>query len=222
MLPSIALSPVFKGIDPDVVGHLLDEAGYSARQYASGDVIALKGSRLSSLMIVAEGVVAAETADPAGKTLKIDSIKAPALVTPFCLYAPNNVLPVNIAARTPVVIVQVGRDAFTSMLMRERRLLENFLEIISSRDKILSDRVVYLAYKTIKGKFANYLLNKMETEGMSFRNDLSQREMAELFGVTRPALARAIGEMCAEGAIYVSSKNITILFAEKLKQYAKN
>ncbi len=222
MFLAIAQCPVFRGIDPDRIEALLKAVHYSVRQYASGDIIALKGSRMTSLMIGVDGVLSAETIDSAGKTLRIDKIKAPALITPFCLYAPHNVLPVNISAHTPASVLSIGRDDFTGLLMQDRTLLTNFLEIVSARDKVLTDRVVYMAYKTIKGKYANYLLNKMETEGTSFRNDLSQREMADLFGVTRPALARAIGEMCAEGAIYVSSKQITILFAEKLKQYAKN
>ena len=83
--------------------------------------------------------------------------------------------------------------------------------------------MVYRTYKTMKGKFANYLLNLMEEqEGCELNNALTQREMADMFGVTRPALARAIGEMAAEGSIYVQGKRITVLFPEKLKQYAKN
>ena len=128
-----------------------------------------------------------------------------------------------LTARTPATILALGRDAFTDLLGRERALLVNFLEILSAPNTFLSERVVYRTYKTMKGKFANYLLNLMEEqEGCELNNALPQREMADMVGVTRPALARAIGEMAAEGSIYVQGKRITVLFPEKLKQYAKN
>ena len=117
----------------------------------------------------------------------------------------------------------VAREDFSRMMCENMEVMTNFMRIISTPNRFISDKVVYLTYKTMKGKFANFLLDQIEENGnTTFRNPLTQREMAEMFGVTRPALARAIGELADEGTIYVKGKEISVLFTEKLRQYAKN
>ena len=223
MTKPLSACRLFRGVDPERILPLLKEAGVRTRSYAKGDVIAPQGARYTQLLLLTEGTVSAETTDSLHNTLHVERISAPALIAPTCLFAENDRLPAGLTARTPVTILTLGRDAFSALLQREGDLLVNFLEILSSSNTFLSERVVYRTYKTMKGKFANYLLNLMEEQGThELRNTLTQREMAEMFGVTRPALARAIGEMADEGSIYVQGKQITVLFPEKLKQYAKN
>ena len=223
MTKPLSACRLFRGVDPERILPLLKEAGVRTRSYAKGDVIAPQGARHTQLLLLTEGTVSAETTDSLHNTLHVERISAPALIAPTCLFAENDRLPAGLTARTPVTILTLGRDAFSALLQREGDLLVNFLEILSSSNTFLSERVVYRTYKTMKGKFANYLLNLMEEQGSNeLHNTLTQREMAEMFGVTRPALARAIGEMADEGSIYVQGKQITVLFPEKLKQYAKN
>ena len=223
MTKPLSACRLFRDVEPERIRPLLEEAGARTRTPAKGDVIAPQGARHTQLLILTEGTVSAETTDSLHNTLHVERIAAPSLIAPLCLFAENDRLPAGLTARTPATILALGRDAFTDLLGRERALLVNFLEILSAPNTFLSERVVYRTYKTMKGKFANYLLNLMEEqEGCELNNALTQREMADMFGVTRPALARAIGEMAAEGSIYVQGKRITVLFPEKLKQYAKN
>ena len=223
MLHTLSNTALFKGINPEEVSRLLATLPCQSRAYAKGDVIALQGSRYGQLMVLVEGHAVAETTDRSQNTLKVEHISAPALIAPTYLFAEDNQLPVNITARSAVHMVFLGKENLCALMQENRQVMLNFLGIVSTPNKFISEKVVYLTYKTIKGKFANFLLDKIaETGSSSFRNTLTQREMAEMFGVTRPALARAIGELAGEGAIYVKGKEITVLFSEKLRQYAKN
>lgn len=218
-LPNLGL---FKDMNTVEITRLLEVCRHSVKTYSKGEIIALKGARYHSLMILSQGSIAAETIDRDDMVLKKETIQAPALITPTHLFAEDNRLPVNITARTAVHLILIARDDFCAMMQKDERVLKNFLEIISTPNRYISESVVYLTYKTIKGKFANYLLDRIERHGCNdFRNDLTQREMAELFGVTRPALARAIGELVDEGTIYVKGKDINVIFVEKLRHYAK-
>ncbi|MCD7970918.1 MAG: Crp/Fnr family transcriptional regulator [Alistipes sp.] len=214
---------LFAGIDSLRLAAIFNGYGFRSLSYPAGEIFAIKGAKYSSLMIAVKGNVRAETTDRQDNTLKIERISAPAVITPSLLYSENNVLPFNLMARTPATVVHIPRENFTDLLAAERQVLENFLSMISSPNRLASDNVSYLAFKTIKGKFANYLLDMADKNGSNtFVNPLTQEQMAEMFGVTRPALARAIGEMAAEGTIYVKGKRIEILFVDKLGQYAKN
>lgn len=213
---------LFNGLDMLQIDALIGSVQNSVRSYSASDVIALQGGKLSQMMILIEGSISAENTDQSQNMLSVEHINAPALIAPSFLFAENNELPVSIAARSAVSLIVIQKDEFSRLLQADVTVLTNFLEIVSGHNAFVSEHVVYLTYKTIKGKFANYLLNMVEKCGSaSFRNALTQREMAEMFGVTRPALARAIGELVQEGAIYVQGKDITVLFAEKLKQYAR-
>lgn len=222
MSRSLSHLSLFKGMNTIEISRLLDVCRHSVKTYSKGEIIALKGARYHSLMILSQGSISAETTDREDAVLKKETIQAPSLITPTHLFAEDNRLPVNITARTAVHLILIAQDDFCTMMQKDQRVLKNFLEIISTPNSYISESVVYLTYKTIKGKFANYLLDRIERHGSnSFRNDLTQREMAELFGVTRPALARAIGELVDEGTIYVKGKDINVLFIEKLRHYAK-
>ena len=223
MHKSVYKNELFKNVDAQEVNHIFASVEYSTRTYSKGEVIAIQGSRCNHLLILAEGVVSAETTDRSQKTISVERISAPALIAPGFLYAENNILPVNINTRKGASVLFVAREDFSRMMCENMEVMTNFMRIISTPNRFISDKVVYLTYKTMKGKFANFLLDQIEENGnTTFRNPLTQREMAEMFGVTRPALARAIGELADEGTIYVKGKEVSVLFTEKLRQYAKN
>lgn len=223
MFSNLGFSLLFDGVEAQEIERLIVGAGYGTKHFAKGDVIALQGSRYNQLYILSEGRVAAENTDVSSNKMTVEQFPAPAIIAPSFLFAEPNALPVTIIAQTPVAVISIDKEAFLSLLMSNRIVLRNLLSILSASNKFISDKVVYRTYKTIKGKFANYLLNTMEHEGgTTFRNRMTQREMAEMFGVTRPALARAMGELVDEGTIFIKGKDITVLFAEKLRHYAKN
>ena len=220
MFDSFAFMPLFDGLMPDETEQLFGSVFYEVSQIAIGDVVALKGSQCQALLLLTEGTVRCENSVYKGEPVPVERMGAPGVISPGLLYAPDNRFPVHWVAESPSMIVSVPKNNWTILLQQDKRLLENFLALISDVTKPLSDKVIYRTFKTIKGKFSHYLLELSDQTGSdAFRLPLTQREMADLFGVTRPALARAIGEMSDEGSIYVERKQVKILFPEKLKQY---
>ena len=206
----------------DEIKELFEIYDLKSKSYANGDVIAIEGNTYTHLLIVIDGIVHAETADTSNRPVVVERITPTSLIAPSYLFAENSHLPVSLLAKTEVMLVAIEKDELCLMMSRNIRLMTNFLSIMSSSNKFVSDNIMYLTYKTIKSKYSNYLLNRLKIEGVTtFRNDLTQRQMAELFGVTRPALARAIKELADEGAIYVKGKEIMLLYPEKLEQYAR-
>ncbi len=213
---------LFNGLDPIDVSAELRRTAHTVRLYSRGDVVALEGSRIGHLLILTDGLLSVEKSGGESGNAVVEKIASPALIAPAFLFCGNGALPATFIADTPVRVVSVSREELVEMMGRNRRVMINFLEIVSGPDKILSDKVTFQAYRTIKGRLARFLLDRSAEAGAtSFRNNMTQNEMADLFRVTRPALARALGELCAEGTIYVKNKDVTILFAEKLKQYTK-
>ena len=92
------------------------------------------------------------------------------------------------------------------------------MDVISSRAQFLSDRIKFLSFQTIKGKLASYYLGLIKGNATIIEVPDSQNSLADLFGVARPSLARAIRELHNDGIIEAKGKNITVLDKRALQQ----
>lgn len=218
----IAQCPLFKGIPPEELEMLLHNNLYT-KTYEEGERIAWQGDRCQSLMIVAEGRVRGEMSDPTGRMVTIEDHEAPQAIATAFLYATDNRMPVNIEAITAVEMAYIPREKFTAMLQQNTLLLQNFLTAISNRSKFLSTKIRLLRFGTIQTKMAGYLWEVAAArKSMTFEIEHSQQELADRFGVTRPALARTIGEMVKEGIIASQRNRFTVIDRSRLYRLAKN
>lgn len=207
----LSRSPVFRGLDAGTTKRLLDEVNFRIRKYTPGSVIAISGDEINSLQIVVSGLVKGEMVDYSGRTLKIEDIGAPRALAPAFLFGSSNRYPVNVTAVTEAEILTIDKHDFVRMLRSDERLLTNYLDTISNRSQFLSERLRFITFKTIKGKLANYILEKAGQNLRSIRFGRSQQELADFFGVARPSLSRALKEMEEEGIIVAGGKDVTII-----------
>jgi CRP-like cAMP-binding protein len=141
----------------------------------------------------------------------IESISAPGVLAPAILYAEINKFPVDATAVGTVRILPIPRVEFTYMLQRTPKLLLNFLQMISDRGAFLSTKIRSLSFGTIKSRIAGYLLEIAAQHGsLEFKIKHTQQELANMFGVTRPALSKTIKEMIDEGLIESNQKSYII------------
>ena len=100
--------------------------------------------------------------------------------------------------------------------MKNDKILINFLDMISNSSQFLSEKIKFLNFKTIKGKLAQFILQKAGDNTSEIVLKMTQNDLADFFGVTRPSVARALGEMEEEGLIEAKGKNIKILDKKQL------
>jgi len=87
-------------------------------------------------------------------------------------------------------------------MQKEARILENFLRNISDRSRFLSERLRLLSFGTIKSKLRSYFMElTRDNDYGSFTIPHTHQELADMFGVTRPALSRAIRQLEESGTI---------------------
>jgi CRP-like cAMP-binding protein len=185
-------------------------------------MIAISGEEITHQLIVLQGSVKGEMMDFSGKTIKIEDIPSPRPLAPAFLFGQKNIYPVNIVANMDVTMLAIPKASFVQMMQSNEYVLRNFLNIISNRAQFLSNKIKFLSFQSIKGKVAHYLLQKLKSRpDHVVILDKSQVQLAELFGVTRPSLGRAIREMDNEGIIEARAKEITILDKEKLSALLK-
>lgn len=216
----IAENPLFKGVLREETIHLL-EGNYKEAVYEKGEVVALQGDACRAMMMILEGSVRSDMTDPAGKLVTIATLSAPDILAPAFIYAARNEFPVNITATTDLRLMVIGRESFSKLLQQNIVILNNFLRMISDQTQFLTQKIRFLQFGTMKKKLAAYFAEKSATSASStFLMNESQQALADRFGVTRPALARAIGEMVSEGILLIDKKHVTVKNAPALRRLA--
>ena len=214
--------PVFKGLSRDELAVLFENSSFRISRHKKGEMIVRAGDKVHFQRIVVGGSVKGEMVDFAGKVIKIEDILPPRPLAAAFLFGSQNSYPVNIIANEASEILSIPKDSFLRMMQDNGRVLENFLHAVSSRGQFLSGKIRFLSFTTIKGKIAQYLLDlSLRQESDTVMLPLSQNQLSELFGVTRPSIGRAMGEMNHAGLILTEGKQVRILEKQKLLSLLK-
>ncbi|HOI48644.1 MAG TPA: Crp/Fnr family transcriptional regulator [Prolixibacteraceae bacterium] len=218
----LAHSPIFRGMKPDQISRRLSEIVYQVRRYGKDDQVVLMGQPVEALMIVQKGSVRGEMVDYSGRTLKIEDIEAPRPLASGFLFGNNRRFPVTVIANEEAEILVIPTGEFLKLMQHEQQILTNYLNAISSRTQFLSQKLHFLSFKSIREKVAHFLLQQAGQWLHSVELKQTQQQLADLFGVTRPALARVFGEMQREGLIEIDRKTILLKDRKGLNDLLKN
>jgi CRP-like cAMP-binding protein len=214
--------PVFRGVPEHDSKKLLNEIHFQVKSYTKGDVVAIAGEPVTNLLIILSGSVKGEMIDYSGKTIKIEDIEAPRPLATAFLFGQENRFPVTVTANSNVKILAIPVAEFLILLQRNTQILRNYLNSISSRSQFLSQKLHFLNFKTIREKVAHFLLQQAGEKLHSFEVKATQQQLSEMFGVTRPSLARVLSEMQREKLFIIRKKTVTILNRGKLNEILQN
>jgi len=215
-------SPLFQGIPDEECRALFSKIHYQVRKFEKDAVVVQGGEEVSNLFVVLSGSVRGDMIDYSGKTVKIEDIEAPRPLAAAFLFGKENKFPVTVTANKKAELLAIPVVEFLKLLQLNTRLLRNYLNSISTRAQFLSQKLNFLSFKTIKEKVAHFLLQQAGDLYHSFELKNTQQQLAELFGVTRPSLARVLGDMQNENLIKIEKKTVTLLDKERLNSLLKN
>jgi CRP/FNR family transcriptional regulator, dissimilatory nitrate respiration regulator len=204
-------SPIFRGMGEEEIYSLITGANCKFRTYNEGAVVALRGEEIHSLMVVLSGEVRGEMIDMSGKIIKIEDVKAPMALAAAFMFGPGSQFPVNVVANVDTDLLVIEKSDFMTMMQMNKKVLQNYLNVICGRASFLSDRLRFLSFRTIKGKLANYILTLSKADNNKVVFDRTQQELADYFGVTRPSLARALGGLQDDSILKVKNREVEIV-----------
>jgi len=214
--------PIFRGITEKEAESLFKKIHFQIKNFSKDEVVVVAGEPVLNLHIIISGSVRGEMIDYSGKTIKIEDIEAPKPLATAFLFGMENKFPVTVTANNHVKILTIPVSEFLKLLQLNTPILKNYLNSISSRAQFLSQKLNFLSFKTIKGKVAHFLLNQAGEKFHSVELKNTQQQLADLFGVTRPSLARVFGEMQKEELIRITNKTVSLLDKKALNELMNN
>lgn len=198
---------------------LADQPGCRVKKYHKNAIIAFRGDRYERLQIVLQGSLTAEFQDFRGKVLKVESIREHETVASAILFAGENILPVTLTAESDCRLFEIPKEIVFMLMQKSRSFLENIVTDMGNKLSILADKIYSLQFSTIKQKISAYLLdlsNKQSTNSPELR--VTKEVLAEIFGVTRPALSRCFSEMVKAGYFEQEGKIVHINSISELEE----
>jgi CRP-like cAMP-binding protein len=195
-----------------------DDLIFSIKNYRKKEIVFHQGDTCDALYIVMTGSVKTEMITESGNLMPIETIHAPRPLAPAFIFSDRNQFPVEVTAITTVEILRISKTEVMRLMTLKPDFMQQFMTHNANRTQFLTQRMQLLSIKTIKGKIAHLLLEKHQSDGLTFTLSKNQTELAEYFGVARPSLSRSLSEMIEEKIISFDKNKYKILNLNYLKE----
>ncbi len=113
----------------------------------------------------------------------------------------------------PSIVKMIPRNEFLSIVKKDINASEYFNSLLADRAKENEERMLQLAYASVRERLATALLKFQVAEGESSTqlNGVTRDDLANLIGTTKESLVRTLAELKKEGSIQTQGKSIAIL-----------
>ena len=214
-LKTLAKFKLFKEIDEKELTELFQKIKYEIKKFKKSDIVFFREEKIDGLFIILKGVLSAEMLKDNGDIQKIENLSGGDIIGSAFIFGNENNLPVDLIVLEEGELLHIDKNNLLKSFNTNEKFLINFLNEISDKTQFLSNKVwKSFNNKTIKEKALDYILENTENNKVIFRHSI--KELAELFGVSRPSLSRVISEFVEDEILRRDGKNKFILNKEKI------
>lgn len=214
-LKTLAKFKLFKEIDEKELVELFQKIKYEIKKFKKSDIVFFREEKIDGLFIILKGVLSAEMLKDNGDIQKIENLSGGDIIGSAFIFGNENNLPVDLIVLEECELLHIDKNNLLKSFNTNEKFLINFLNEISDKTQFLSNKVwKSFNNKTIKEKALDYILENTENNKVIFRHSI--KELAELFGVSRPSLSRVISEFVEDEILRRDGKNKFILNKEKI------
>ena len=211
-------SPFFNGLTAKEIKELLQTVNYKIVEYPAKEIYTLAGMPCKYADFILKGELISRMTGLSGKQVQIDRLKACVLIAPAFIFAKNNAMPVSVETAQHTTIMRMMPSELKHLIDTNERIRMNFIQLLSSIDVFLTQKLRMLSLFTVREKVAYFLMKAAkEQQSRTIKLSNSRQEIADTFGIQKFSLLRCISEFEDNGAIKIDGKQITILNSDKMK-----
>jgi DNA-binding response OmpR family regulator len=120
-------------------------------------------------------------------------------------------------------ILAIPKDDFLHMIYNDMAIASKFIHIITKNVKEKEDRLLGLAYNSLRKRVATALVDinsKFKLKDQNMPIEISREEIAQYVGTATESLIRTLSDFKSEKLIDIKNGKITLINVEKLKNLA--
>ena len=211
-------SPFFNGLTAKEIKELLQTVNYKIVEYPAKEIYTLAGMPCKYADFILKGELISRMTGLSGKQVQIDRLKACVLIAPAFIFAKNNAMPVSVKTAQHTTIMRMMPSELKHLIDTNERIRMNFIQLLSSIDVFLTQKLRMLSLFTVREKVAYFLMKAAkEQQSRTIKLSNSRQEIADTFGIQKFSLLRCLSEFEDNGAIKIDGKQITSLNSDKMK-----
>ncbi len=192
---------------------------YNIEQYTKKQVLYQEGKRPRFLFLLVSGKVKGFKTNEDGKEYITDLYSNGDFIGYPALIEDKNYDDSAIILED-AEILQVPRDEFLEMINSNMDIAIKFIRIITQNVKEKEDRLLNLAYSSLRKRVARALLDihaKFKGEQVNKALEMSREDFARYVGTATESLIRTLSDFKSEKLIEIKDAKITIINPDKLK-----
>lgn len=200
-----------------LASHLSEQ--YNTDNYAKKQVLYQEGKRPRVLFYLVKGKVKAVKSHEDGKEYITDLFTDGDFIGYTALIEDKNYDDSAIILEE-AEILQLPREDFMQMIYGNMDVAAKFIQIITQNVKEKEDRLLSLAYSSLRKRVAKALVDiqsKFNAESPTKPIEISREDFAHYVGTATESLIRTLSDFKAEKLIEIKEGKISIVNLEKLK-----
>lgn len=194
-----------------------------------GEVIAARGKRLDSVVVVAEGRVHVALSAPDGRTVVFGIARPLAAVFGVGSLVEGFAMANDLVADEPTTSVAIPIAEIRAELARAPELWESITAEITARAHFAVEQLTVILFKPLRARCARLLLALAAANGADCDDGpvtiglrLPQQRVGEMLGVSRQTAAALVRELVSDGLVQWRYGRATLLDPPRLRELASH
>lgn len=178
------------------------------------------GEKAHGVHIVLQGLVKIFHTTPDGRERVLHLIKAPGTCGEAAVFQ-RGTYPAHASTLAPSTVLYVPAEALLDMLIRNPHLALNMLAALSLRLRMFTRKLEAHSTTDASARLAAYILHRARLgNSSSLKLEVSREVLANMLGIARETLSRALSRLQQSGSIDVAGRTIHIRDLQSLQQAA--
>lgn len=209
----------FRDLTVDEIRKLISSIPYSLKAYKKGEIIANEEDECTSLGFVLDGTVEIQRIYLSGKQIILKRLSNGDVFGEALVFSKKSNYPSTVMAFSECNILYINRSDILKLCTMDERVLGNFMSALSNKIFMLNSKIKSIAFKSIKHKVINYILEQAKLQrSKTIKLKESKEEIAASMGIPRPSLSRELMNLRDLNYIEFDRNIITILNIEELEE----
>lgn len=211
----IKYTELFKGVEQSDCKRMLKCFNAEEKQYNSGEKVCVFKDMDSQIGIILRGSVNIIRSDINGNISLLEHLEENDLFGKYFSYSSSYDDCVEVVCECACSIVFIGNEHLLKRCSNacdcHTVIVQNMFEIITKRSQELSEHLIVLSNRTIRGKLLCYFEFLKSRSGRNmFKLPFTTTALAEYLCVDRSAMMRELKKMREEGIVEIEKRNVTM------------
>ncbi len=207
--------PIFKQTDRNKILLYLDAPAVTVAKFNSEEIIYSSASQEKQVGLILQGKALVETGS-SDHTL-LNTVGVGELFGIANLYAEDEPFPTMITSATPCSVLFFKDSAFRSFIENDPQATRNFLSFQSKKILYLNRKILTFTAGSAEKRLASFILDHEIDQ--RFSPPCSMSALANMLGIGRASLYRALDRLIEEGWIEKQDRDFVITDHRALSSY---